>query len=451
MSEGGRPELLALAENLAARAEGDERIEVFVARGESTAVRAYGGEIEEHRHGATAGVGVRVVAGPRQGFAWGGSLDPEVVEEVLAQARENVAFAEPDEAVGLVRDDGVAPPDLDLAVADLGRRSADDKRALALELERRILAADPRITGVRIASYADGRSEGAVANSEGLSAWSEGTSASLSASVLAADGDETRIAYSYDAARDPDELDLDAVVAEAVERATALLGAKKPASTRLPVLLDRRVAASFLGLVAGTLTGDRVAKGRSPFADRLGEQIASSALTLVDDPTDPRHLGADTHDGEGIASRRNVLIERGVLQRFLHDGTSARRTGSASTGSAVRGTRSTPTPGVRALQVEPGARSPDRLIAGLERGLIVVSVSGLHSGVNPVSGDFSVGIEGLMIRDGELAEPVKEATIASTLQRMLLDLTEVGDDLAFRGGGDGGASLLVGDLALSGV
>ncbi len=444
------PELADLAARIVGRAASGERIEAYVARSEQTSIRASRGEIEQHRHGASAGAGVRVLRGTRQGFAWAGSLDDEVLDDVVRQARDNAELSEEDPAVGLADDDGVAPPDLDLVVADLTRRDADEKRAVALELERRVLAADPRISGVRVAAYGDGYGEAAVASSTGLAAWSEGTSASLSVSALADHNGEMRMGSGFDASRDPDDLDMDDVVARAVGDAVDLLGATKPDSARLPVLLDRRVAASFLSLVAGTLTGERVAKGRTPFADRLGETIGSPLLTLVDDPTDPRHLGADTHDDEGLASRRNVLVDDGILRAHLHDSTSARRLGARSTASAVRGTRSTPSPGVRALQIRPGVRTPEEMVADLDDAVLITSVSGLHSGVNPVSGDFSVGIEGRRIRGGHVAEPIREATIASTLQRMLLDLAEVGSDLGFRGGGGGAASLLIVDVSLSG-
>ena len=153
-------------------------------------------------------------------------------------------------------------------------------------------------------------------------------------------------------------------------------------------------------------------------------------LTLVDDPTDTRAFTATDTDGEGLATRRNVLIEDGVLQMFVHNAYTARRAGTVSTGSAVRGGfKSTPGVGTQAVSLLPGTQSQAELIAGVGDGILMQDVAGLHSGVNPVSGDFSTGAEGLRIRDGELAEPVREFTIASTLQKMLKDVAAVGNDL----------------------
>jgi PmbA protein len=269
-------------------------------------------------------------------------------------------------------------------------------------------------------------------------------------SALASDGDETTIGGGVDVGRDPALLDLERAAGDAVERATRVLGAKQPATDRLTVVLEPRMAANLLHVVGGSLTGESVVKGRSPFADRLGDAIASPALTLVDDPTDPSSLGADSHDGEGLACRRNVLVDRGTLAMYLHNTYSARRASSSSTGSAVRSYASTPGVGCQALALVPGDQSLDALVSGIEHGIVVQSMTGLHSGVNPVSGDFSVGVEGLMIRSGTLAEPVREATIASSVQRLLLDIDLVGNDLEWLPDGTGSASIVIRDVALSG-
>ncbi len=159
---------------------------------------------------------------------------------------------------------------------------------------------------------------------------------------------------------------------------------------------------------------------------------------------------ATSTDGEGLATRRNVLVADGRLERFVHNSETARRAGTASTGSAVRGYSSTPGVGARAVKVAPGRLGPSELVAGIDDGLLVQGVSGLHSGVNPVSGDFSTGAEGLRIRGGELAEPVREFTIASTIQKMLQDLAAVGSDVQWLPMRAAGVTLVVGELTVSG-
>ena len=177
-----------------------------------------------------------------------------------------------------------------------------------------------------------------------------------------------------------------------------MLGAVKPASMKCPAVFDPRAAATLLAIVGGALSGDAVVRGRSFFADRVGETVAAPLFTLLDDPTDPRHFAASSHDGEGLACRQNVLIRDGRLEGFVYDTYSARRAGTASTGSALRGgIAGSPWAGCRALQLLPGDLDQAAILREVGFGVYVESMMGVHSGVNPVSGDFSVGVTGHMI------------------------------------------------------
>jgi PmbA protein len=216
------------------------------------------------------------------------------------------------------------------------------------------------------------------------------------------------------------------------------------------VVLEPRFAATMLGIVAGMLSGERVVKGRTPFADRLGESVAAAALSVMDDPTDPESLSASSFDGEGIACRRVPLITGGVLDGFLHDSRSARGLDTVTTGSALRGVRGTPSPGHRSLSVAPGEGDLERFISSIDDGLLVASLQGLHSGVNAVSGDLSVGVEGVMIRNGQLAEPIREGTLAGAIPRVLLDIAAVGADLERLPGGSLVPTLVLEGLTLGG-
>ncbi len=419
--------------------------------GRSTTVRAYNGEIESLRSGHSAAIGVRIIVDGRQGFASAGSLDVDVVAETLSAARSNATFGEPDPHQGLAEPDGVVPPSLDLCDAAVARVSDADKIAAAIDLERRCLSADTRISGVRVAAWSDGWSQSVLASSAGICVQSEHASCSIGAQPLATDGHETQIGYAGDAAWRPDELDFDRVVTESTEQALGQLGATKPHSKRLTVVLAPSVAAAFIAVVAGALAADSVLKGRSPFADRVGERIADERLHLFDDPTDPTTLAAANFDGEGLAARRNELISAGVLDGFLHNAYTARRSATVSTGSAVRGTRSVPGVGTHAPAVAVGDLADEALYGSLGEGVLVRGVSGLHSGVNPTSGDFSVGAWGHRISGGELAEPFREATIASTLQRMLLGISGIGATAERLTGGTSMPPIVIADVALSGV
>jgi PmbA protein len=175
-------------------------------------------------------------------------------------------------------------------------------------------------------------------------------------------------------------------------------------------------------------------------------------VTLIDDPTNPQAYTATDVDGEGLAARRNVLIDNGVLRQFVHNSYSARRAGTVSTGNATRGGfAATPGVGCLALSLVPGTRSQAELVADVDDGLLVQQMQGLHSGVNPISGDFSTGAAGLLISNGEVGRPVREITIASTLQRMLLDIVEIGGDIEWLPMRAAGMSLVIRDVTMSGT
>ena len=444
-------DLLSIARKIVEQAGPSEEIEVACSKSRSTSIKAYDGDVESLTTAENLAIGIRVLVDGREGFASAGSINPDVVEAALVDARDNARFAEVDPDGGIARPDGVDAVDVDLWRDGVDATPIDDKIAIALDVERRVRTFDPRITGVRTVRYGDSVGAFALASTTGIEATTVGTSSSVAAQALAADGDRTQISYAYDGGREPADLDLDYVVERTASRVLDLIGAQKPKTTRLSLVLDPQAAATVIGLIAGTLSGLRVIRGRSPFADRRGETIASPLLTFGDDATDPDSLGADSHDGEGLACRPVPLVENGVLSGFFHDSYTGRRSGDGSTGSAVRGTRGLPSPGLHALHVAAGQGSLDELIAGTDAGLLVYTLDGLHSGVNAVSGDFSVGASGRMIRNGELAEPVSECTIASTLQRLLLDVSRVGGDVTHLPSGTSTPPLVIDNVTLSGA
>jgi PmbA protein len=392
-----------------------------------------------------------VIRDGRTGTSYAGTLDPAVIADVLAEARDNLGYGEVDQWSGLAEPDGVAVTPQVLWSDRLEGVPTARKIELAKELERLARAADSRVR-VDDSNYSDSFGEAAVATTTGIRVSGRENGCYLSVGTLADDGDETQTGFGFSVGRDVDELDIEKAAREAADRATRLLGATKPASRRVTVVLDPFVTAQFLGIIGGTLNGDSVVKGRSLFANRLGDQVASPLVTLVDDPTNPLAYTATDIDGEGLAARRNVLIDRGTLGMFVQSSYSARRMGVATTGNGTRGGYAgSPGAGCLALQVVPGTRSQAEIVAGIDDGILIQQVQGLHSGVNPVSGDFSTGAAGITIANGTLGAPVREFTIASTLQKMLLDIAEVGGDLEWLPMRATGVSLVIHDVTMSGA
>jgi len=444
------PELQAIADRIVAQAKPGEQIEAYVGRGGETSVRVYEGELEHFVSAQSDGVGIRVIKDGRTGTAYAGTLDEGAIAEVLAEARDNVQFGTHDEFAGLALPDGVEPVPQKFWDDELANYPTESKVDLTKDLERRALAADSRVR-TESANYDDGWGETAFATTTGIRTSGRANSCYVSVVTLADDGDETQTGFGFSVGDSPKDFDLDKAAREAADRATRLLGATKPATKRTTIVLDPYVTSQFVSLVTEMLSGESVSRGRSPFADRVGEVVAAPGFTLLDDAVDPLAPTASDLDGEGLACRPVPLVADGVLQGFLHNAYTARSMGTTSTGSAQRGShRSVPGVGPRVAKVLPGALSPEQVLAQVGDGLLVHEVSGLHSGVNPVSGDLSVGVEGVMVAGGEQAGAVREATINSTLQRMLTDVVAIGADLTYFPWEACGVTLAVADVTLSG-
>jgi len=447
----GVSELQKLADSIVGKAKLGEQVEAYISRGGETSVRVYEGEVEHFVSAQSEGIGIRVIKDGRTGFAYAGTLDADAITEVLAEARDNVQFGTVDEWAGLAEPDGVAQIPQKFWDEELANYPTDEKISITKELEKLTLAADSRVRAEE-ANYEDGWGETAVATTTGIRESGRGNSCYVSVSTLADDGDESLTGFGFSVGDSPKEFDLNKAAREAADRATRLLGATKPASKLVTIVLDPYVTSQFISILSSVLNGESLAKGRSLFADRLNQQVANSRFTLVDDPTNPLAYTATDIDGEGLAARRNVLIENGVLKKFVHSSYSARRMNTKSTGNASRGGFAG-SPGVSclAMQVQPGTKTQAELISGIDDGVLIQDVSGMHSGVNTISGDFSTGASGIVITNGTLGAPIREFTIASTLQKMLLNIVDLGNDIDWLPMRAVGLSLVISDVMMSGA
>jgi PmbA protein len=447
-------DLQSLAASLAGRAQSSEEVEAFVTHEKSFNVKVYSGEVESLSSAEPRGAGVRVVSGGRVGFAYTTDLDEESLDRLVAQARENAGHSTPDEAVTLASAWAQKPSPISGLVDDSHASvSSDDKVAFALELERATRSLDPRIRAVEEAVYSDSDAEIALATSTGISGLYRRTDAWCYSMAIATDADDTEIGFEFDLARGIAALDAEAVGRAAAERALGVLGAAKIPSGRMPVVFEPYVAGQFLGVLGSALVGEAVQKGRSLLAGRLGEQIAAPGLTMVDDGRREGAPGAAPWDAEGVPTGRTEVISTGDLTSFLYDTTSARREGRDSTGNAARGSfKSAPHPSPSNLAIDSTGESRSEVLKRAGRALLVEDFHGVHSGANPVSGDFSVGATGRLLEDGEPAQAVKEVTIAAPMLEILKGIEAVASDLRWVpfGGSYGGATTLVAEMTVAG-
>ena len=434
---------------LAAARDG-EAVEAYAEETRHTEVEARKGEVEGLTSAESRGVGVRVIAGGRLGFAYAADPSDDEIVATVERARENATLGTEDEN-NVLADASEYEPIEGLFFDEQAAMPADDKVSLALQVERVAVSSDPNVGKVEQCGFGDAIGRVAIASTTGVSAEFRRTGCWCVAVTLAERDGDTQTGFSFQVAHRAADLDPDAVAREAAERAARMLGAVKPQTQRVPVLLDPFAASSFLGVLAGALSAESVQKGRSLFADLVGERVGADVFTLVDDGRLLDGPAAAPFDDEGVPAGRTDLIGAGVLNGFLHNTYTARRGSTTSTGNASRaGYRSTPGVGATNFYVQPGSVSFESLLAKADGGVLIQDVSGVHSGANPISGEFSVGATGLRIAGGALGEPVREMTIASTLPDMLKSVAAVGSDLRFFSS-VGTPSILIGEMTLAGV
>jgi PmbA protein len=429
----------------AARAAGADAADAVLAAGTSLSVSRRLGTVEHLERAEGFDLGLRVFVGQRQAIV--SSTDPDRAGfAALAERAVAMARAVPEDRFsGLPEAVPVPPRDLDLD--DPGEPGAEDLLARAAAAEEAALAT-PGVTNSNGAEAGFQRSRIAIFGSNGFAGEYARSSHSVSVSAVAGEGTGMERDYDHSVAVHLSDLDDAATLGRrAGERAVRRLNPTRPASRRLTVIYDPRVAGSLLGHLSAALNGAAVARGTSFLRDRMGERILAPGLTLRDDPLRRRGLRSRPFDGEGMPGEGRALVEDGVLRSWVLDWRSARQLGLASTGHASRGISGPPSPSTTNLWLEAGQVSPAALMEDLDEGFYVTEMMG--SSVNGVTGDYSRGASGFMIRRGELAEAAAGVTIAGNLKDMFLHMAAA-DDLQFRRGTDA-PTLRVDGMTLAGA
>jgi len=426
---------LSLLDDLIKRARraGADAADAVLVEGVSLSHAQRLGRTEKLERSESFDVGLRVLIGKHQAIVSSNDRRPEQLRELVERAIAMAKAVPEDPYCGLADPAQIAHewPALDLV---------DDVEASPeVLIERAAVAEDaaravPGVTNSEGAEASWQRSQLAIAASNGFAGGYIGTGHSVSASVVAGEGAGMERDYDYTTTihasdlRDPAE-----VGRRAGERAVRRLGARKVATCQVPVVYDPRVASSLLGHFIGAISGPAIARGTSFLKDKCGERVFAAGVTIIDDPHRQRGLRSRPFDGEGIAPQRRAVVDDGVLTTWLLDLASARQLGLKTTGHAVRGTSSPPSPSPTNLWLAPGPVTPGELIGDIPTGLFVTELMGM--GVNGVTGDYSRGAAGFWIENGALAYPVSEITIAGNLKDMYRHLTAA-NDLEFKTGVD---------------
>ena len=427
--------------------------EVYYSASDSFSVRVFKGEIAEYKSTASEGVGFRGTYNGKMGYAYTESLDSEAIPRLLESAIANAGIIEDAEVEKLYPGDKEYPK-VETYNPKLNDIDAAQKIEWAFALEKEVLALDPRVKMADYCTVYSSEFTTAIANSCGLDLHQKSNMAGAYVIARVEENGCNKNAYDYWIGRDFADFDYKKVAKKAVNTALSYLGAESIPSGTYPVLFDDSTARDIFSVFSSIFIAERGQKGLSLLnKSKIGEIIAAPHITLRDDGVTPLSLASQAFDAEGVATQNKAIIENGVLKTLLHNTKSAEKDGVKSTGNASKaGIKGSIATSVTNFYLMPGTKSHEELIKGISRGVIIVDMAGLHSGVNPISGDFSVSAEGFLVEDGKIVKPVEQITLAGNFFELLKNIDEVGSNLTFYSdAGFGMPSLLVNGLSIAGL
>lgn len=430
---------------------GVEAVEIYAHKNQSFRVKVQSGDVEDFAFSQSGVVSLRADCG-QIGYASSEHPDQDP-EALLACAVENAASAESEDApyqrfyAGAERYEALPPVDPALIAC-----GAEQKIAAAMELERLALAQDARIARLESCMLATGLSSTALRNSLGLALASESGHAIAYCAPIAEIGGVAKNGFGYGIARSVEALDLEKIAREAAEDLFAQFGASPVPSGVYDVVLKSDAMIDLLGAFSPVFSAEAAQKGFSLLAGREGESIAAPIVTIADDPMHPKAPFQSAFDAEGVAASRCDVVRGGVFRTLLHNRKTAAKAGVTTTGNAAKTSFSGPI-GVAPsnLAILPGDAPREDLIGQMGTGLYITDFSGLHAGVNAVSGSFSLLARGFLVENGAIARPVDQIAVAASFFDLLKQIAAIGDDLHFGLGSFGSPSVLVRALQIAGV
>lgn len=434
---------------------GCDAAEVFMKNSKGISVEVKNGKVEAMNASLDFGISLRVIKKHKTGFSF--TTSPDDIGKMIDEALEGAEWTYEDEFACIP--DGMLSKEVSIFDKQIESLKDEDIIRDAILLEESALTLDERIKKVRKAEVSVGVGSTVIINSKGINASYKSSYYAAHVTTLAQEtGGDSQMGWDYASSRRRSDVDIKAVGKEASRRAIELLGSRKISAVRVPVVLSTSVAVDFLEILSASLSSEAVQKQRSFLTGKIGQNIISGLIDIIDDGTMAWGTGTRPVDDEGVPALNKTLVSKGVLNGYLYNTYTAKKDGVSSTGNAVRGFKNLPGVGVTNLYIKPdrGQKSEVRsqngiknntLIKSLSRGIFILGAMGVHT-ANPISGDFSVGISGLWIENGEAAYPIKEAIMSGNILDMFNKVEAVGSDLRFYGS-TGSPSLLIGDMDIS--
>ncbi len=421
-----------MAENLVAKSQdiGAKESEVFIIGSQDISVEVSQGQIETMKTSESYGVGIRVIADKKMGYSFTSDFSDVSLQEMLKSAIENSNNVSADEGYDLpVKNDETQ----DLTTYDplISQTPIEKKIEIAMDIENYAKKYDKRVKITESCTYQDSNYNVVIANSKGLKGSYKGAYCGAHAYLVAEENGDNQTGLALQYGLNFDKINPQKIGEEAAQKAVRMLGAQNIGTQKATIILEPYVATNFLGIIAPSLTAEAVQKGKSLFAKKIGQDIASSSISIIDDGHKEGAILSSPFDGEGVPTQKTVLVENGSLKRYLHNTYTAKKDGVSSTGNATRGSfKSTPEVGTTNFYIDKGNITKDNLIKNVKNGFYITEVMGMHT-ANPISGDFSVGASGIWIENGEFTKPVRGVAIAGNIKNLLKSIEDVADDLSF--------------------
>jgi PmbA protein len=422
---------LSLAQDVVRRVTEGRSVEAeaYIQADQETEIRVSSGNVEKLTQAGSLGLGVRVIDGGKVGYAYTSDLSEAGIESTWRAAVDLASIATPDPNRALPEPQTIPEEDLRIYDPEVERVPVSEKVELSKRLERAALDYDPRITVTQFCSYTDTVTHVYLANSRGFAGSYDRTTLAAFLYAVARGENGMTSGTGIGVANRFAELDVESIGAEAARSALAILDGKSVETQQTTVVFHPLIAAEILTYLSMALSAQSIQRGRSFLVGKQGQEIGSDKVTLLDNGKLVGGLASAPFDGEGVPTRATKLVDEGVFQRMIYDSYTARRDGVDSTGNAARSShRTLPSLAPSNFYIQPGNETPEEIIAGVERGLYVTNIM-QTGGIDPATGDCSMGANGVWIENGKLTHPVSGVTVATTLGDLLMNISAVGSDL----------------------
>jgi len=426
-----------------------ENFEIYYTSSKSSSIKVFNQEVDSYSDSNSQGISFRLIEKGKMGYSYTESISEKEIDFLINEALENAAIIENDDIEEIYKGEEEYK-ELELYNPDLETVSIGDKISLLMNTEKITKELDSKIKRVNYCVFGNGSSTRIIKNSKGLNLSEKGNSAYVYVSVVAEDNGITKSGSGFKVSNDFSLFDADTVAKDAVEDAVSKLNPVSIESKQYKVIIKNKAFASMLGAFTGIFSSDNVQKGVSKLKEKLGTSIASSKVNLIDNPHMKNGMASSSFDAEGVPTKYKEIVKNGILTSYLYNLKTAKKDGVKSTGNASKGGyKGTLGISPSNFYMKEGENTFNELLESIDNGVLITSLSGLHSGLNSISGDFSLASEGFVISEGEISSSLKQITVSGNFFELLKEINLLGDDLNFGLSPVGAPSVLISNLNIS--